>query len=100
MSANHRTTQREHKPQRKANPMNNETNIQLADSTEYNPNFDLTMRDYTQIKIWVMLLWSDGKNVTVNREYGGVAWDSNSYKVLGWFRGSYSDAIVAAKKLA
>jgi len=50
------------------------------------------------MKTWVLILKNNGK-VVAWRDYGDVAWGAATYAVLGYYDGSYKNALAYAKTL-
>ena len=46
-------------------------------------------------KTWVIIKYNTGK-ISVWRDYGDVAWGSSIYEVLGYYNGTYREAIAAS----
>jgi len=46
-------------------------------------------------KTWVIIKYNTGK-ISVWRDYGDVAWGSSIYEVLGYYNGTYREAITAS----
>jgi len=54
--------------------------------------------NYNQTKVWVLVHFNTGR-IEAWRDYGDVAWGSPIYSVIGYFEGTYRQALKTAKQL-
>ena len=62
-----------------------------------NYNFYESYVNYSN-KVWVLVHFNSGR-IEAWRDYGDVAWGSPIYSVIGYFEGTYRQALKTAKQL-